>query len=133
MTIASPNNQRGFTLIEAVVVILILSIAAVAVLGQFTQASKAWSVDEDLQIATQLVQERMEEVLAQRRASGYAVVAVGTVNDTLSGSYAAYARTVAISSVSGAPCPAASCKQVVVTVSRGGSDLASATLLLASY
>jgi prepilin-type N-terminal cleavage/methylation domain-containing protein len=127
------TRQRGFTLIEAVVVILILSIAAVAVLGQFTQASRAWSVDEDLQVATQLVQERMEGILALRRASGYAAVAVGTTNDTLTGNYAAYGRTVTVSNLAGAPCPAASCKQVVVSVSRAGTPLASATLLLASY
>lgn len=127
------TQQRGFTLIEAVVVILILSLAAVAVLGQFTQASKAWSIDEDLQVATQLVQERLEDILAQRRASGYAAIAVGTTNDTLTGSYTSYSRTVTVGSVSGAPCPAASCKQVVVSVSRSGTELASATLLLASY
>lgn len=127
------TQQRGFTLIEAVIVILILSIAAVAVLGQFTQASRAWSIDEDLQVATQLVQERMEEMLAARRNGGYASVAVGTINDTLTGGFAAYSRTVTVSSVSGAPCPAASCKQVVVSVSRSGTALASATLLLASY
>lgn len=127
------KQHRGFTLIELVMVIVILSIASVAVLDQFTQASKAWFVDEDVQIASQLVQERAEQVLLSRRISGYASVTLGTVNDTLTGSFASYTRTVIVSVLSGAPCPAASCKQVHISVARAGAPLASATLMLASY
>lgn len=127
------KRHAGFTLIEAVLVILVLSLASVAVLGQFTQATKAWFVDEDLQIATQLVQERAEGILATRRNSTFASIGLGTTNDTLTGSYAAYSRTVTVSSVSAAPCPAGTCKQVVVEVSRAGTPLASATLMLVSY
>ena len=127
------TRQSGFTLIEAILVILIISISAVAILGQFSSASRAWGVDEDLQIATQLVQERTEGVLAERRNAGYASIAIGTVNDTLTGSYAAYSRSVTVSSTSAAPCPAGTCKQVVVSVSRAGTPLASATLMLVSY
>lgn len=126
-------RQAGFTLIEAILVILLLSISSVAILSQFSQASKAWFVDEDLQIATQLVQERSEGILATRRNTGYASVAVGTVNDTLTGSYASYSRSVIVSSIAGNPCPAGTCKQVVVQVSRAGTPLASATLMLVSY
>lgn len=127
------KQHRGFTLIELVMVIVILSIASVAVLDQFTQASKAWFVDEDVQVASQLLQERAEEVLLARRNSGYASVALGTVNDTLTGSFASYTRTVIVSTLSGAPCPAANCKQVQINVGRAGTPLASATLMLASY
>ena len=126
-------REQGFTLIEAIMVMLILSIGAVAILSQFSQAPRAWFIDEDLQIATQLVQERAETVLAARRADGYASIALGTVNDTLTGAYAAYGRSVVISAFSGNPCPAAACKQVVVSVSRAGTALASATFLLADY
>ena len=127
------KQPRGFTLIELVMVIVILSIASVAVLDQFTQATKAWFVDEDVQVASQLVQERAEQVLLNRRTSGYASVTLGTVNDTLTGSFASYTRTVIVSTLSSTPCPAASCKQVQITVARGGTPLASATLMLASY
>ena len=127
------TRQAGFTLIEAILVMLILSIAAVAVLSQFSQASRGWFVDEDLQIATQLVQERAEAILAARRNGGYASVALGTFNDTLTGDFAAYSRSVDVSSISGNPCPAATCKQVVVDVARAGTALASATFLLVDY
>ncbi len=128
------TRQSGFTLIEAILVILLLSISSVAILSQFSQASKAWFVDEDLQIATQLVQERTEGILALRRGTaGYAGVAVGTINDTLTGSYASYSRSVVVSSIAGNPCPAGTCKQVVIQVSRAGTPLASATLMLVSY
>ena len=126
-------TQRGLTLVEVVLVILILSLASVLVMGQFSAASKAWWIDEDLQVATQLAQERAEGVLATRRIGSYGSVALGTVNDTLTGSYAAYTRTVNVTSLSGIPCPAASCKQVVVTVGRGGNTLAEATFMLVDY
>ena len=127
------TRQQGFTLIEAIMVMLILSIGAVAILSQFSQAPRAWFIDEDLQIATQLVQEGAETLLAARRTNGYASIALGTVNDTLTGAYAAYGRSVAITSFSGDPCPAATCKQAVVSVTRAGNALASATFLLADY
>lgn len=126
-------RARGFTLIEAVLVIVILSIASVAVLNQFSQAARAWFVDEDLQTATQLAQERAEGILATRRNGTYAGVAVGVANDTLTGTYATYARTVTVTAHAGAPCPAVNCKQVVVAVSRAGSPLAAVTFLLADY
>ncbi len=125
--------QQGFTLVEVVLVILVLSLASVLVLGQFSAASKAWWVDEDLQVATQLAQERAEIVLAGRRNGSYTSIAPGTVNDTLTGTFAVYTRTVAVTTLSASPCPVASCKQVVVTVGRGGTDLATVTFMLVDY
>ena len=126
-------RARGFTLIESVLVIVILAFASVAVLTQFSQATRAWFVDEDLQTATQLAQERAEGILATRRNGTFADVAVGVTNDTLAGPYVAFARTVTVTAHAGAPCPAVNCKQVVVAVSRGGTPLAEVTLLLAEY
>lgn len=126
-------RAHGFTLIESVLVIVILSIASVAVLNQFSQASRAWFVDEDLQTATQLAQERAEGILATRRNGTYADVGVGVTTDTLTGAYAAYARTVTVTAHAASPCPAVNCKQVVVSVSRAGSPLADVTFLLAEY
>lgn len=127
------KRARGLTLIEAVLVIVILSIASVAVLTQFSQAARAWFVDEDLQTASQLAQERAEGILATRRNGTFADVAVGVTNDTLTAPYAAFARTVTVTTYAGAPCPAVNCRQVVVGVSRGGTLLADITFLLAEY
>jgi prepilin-type N-terminal cleavage/methylation domain-containing protein len=129
------SNQRGFSLIELVIVIVVLAVAAVAILGQFSQASSTVVSNEQHQTAAQLAQERMEELLATRRTQGYAAIAAGTVNDTLAGNYAAYARTVTVTEpAGGGGCTAgATCKDVVVSVSRGGPVLAQVTTVLVDY
>lgn len=128
-------TQRGFTLIELVMVMLIIAIASVPLFGQFTQATASLLDDEKIQTATQLVQERAESILALRRSQGFAAVANGTTNDTLTGNYAAYSRTVVVTqSTGGTGCFAsADCKEVVITVSRDATPRARITFLLVDY
>lgn len=127
-------HSRGFSLIELVLVMIILSIAGVAILAQFAQLGPGLLADESIQTATQLAQERAEQVLAERRASGYAAIPVGTVTDDLSTtSYSNYIRTVTTSAYTGAACPVSDCRQVVITVSRDGSTQAELNLMVANY
>ena len=63
--------QRGFTLLELVAVLLVVSIASVPLLGLFSGASLGLLSDEAIQTATQLAQERAETLLAVRRNRGY--------------------------------------------------------------
>ena len=128
-------RQRGFTLLELVMVIMLVALAAVPILGQFGQAASITLTDEVIQTAAQLAQERAEGILASRRANGYAGIATGTVNDVLGGAYGSYSRTVTVTSPpSGSGCASgASCKQVVVSVDHGGRTRAEVTLMLVDY
>lgn len=128
-------RQSGFTLIELVLVIVIVAIAAVPLLGQFSQVAGSTLLDEDIQTAAQLAQARAEDILALRRRQGFAAVATGTTTDTLTGSYSVYTRTVTVTQPpAGGGCPAgATCKGVVVNVDRGLTSRARVNLVLVNY
>lgn len=129
------STQQGFTLLELIMVIVIVSLAAVPILGRFTQAGSAMLMDEEIQTAAQLAQERAEGVLADRRNLGYAAIPTGTTADVLSGNYSAYTRTLTVNEPpSGSGCVAgATCKEVIVSVNRGISNRAEVTFILVSY
>ncbi len=132
----SCRQQRGFSLIELVVVIVLLSIAAVALLQQFSQASGSLIRNEELQTASQLAQLKAEELLAIRRMQGYnhAALTAGTANESLAGHYAGYTRSVTITEPAASGCPTGgTCKGVDVRVSRGATSLARIRLVLVNY
>ena len=127
--------QRGFTLLELIMVIVIVALASVPILGQFTQASSSMLLDEQIQTAAQLAQERAEAVLADRRLLGYTAIPTGTTVDVLSGNYTAYTRTLSVTEPpSGSGCAiGASCKEVIVSVDRSASNRATVTFILVNY
>jgi prepilin-type N-terminal cleavage/methylation domain-containing protein len=127
--------QQGFTLLELVMVILVVALASVPVLGQFAQVSGSLLANEEIQTAAQLAQERAEGILADRRIQGYAAIATGTTIDALTGSYAAYGRTVTVTEPpSGSGCAVgATCKEVVISTSLGGTPRAELTFILVNY
>ena len=131
------RHIRGFTLIELVLIIIIFSVAAVPILGLFGQVGSSLESNESLQTGTQLAQERIEQLLATRRAAGYSDVSLnlGTSSETLTGNFTGYSRITTISSHSGgSACPAtASCKQIQVQVQRGGNTLSTLNLMVADY
>jgi len=128
-------RQSGFTLIELIMVIIVVALASVPILGQFSQVAGSTLIDEQFQTAAQLAQERAEGILALRRTQGYAAVATGTTNDTLTGNYSAYSRRVTVTQPpAGGGCAAgATCKGVVVTVSRGSGNRAAVAFVLVNY
>jgi prepilin-type N-terminal cleavage/methylation domain-containing protein len=128
-------RQHGFTLLEMIMVIVIVALASVPILGQFSQAASALLIDESTQTATQLAQERAEGVLALRRTSGYAAIATGTTTDTLTGNYSGYTRTLTVNApATGSGCASgATCKEVIVNVASGGKTRATVTLMLVNY
>ena len=129
------RRQQGFTLLELVMVIVLVALASVPILGQFSQASSILLTDEIIQTAAQLAQERAEGILADRRTGGFAAVPTGTVNDVLSGAYSSYSRTVTVTSPpGGGGCAVgATCKEVVVSVDHSGRTRAEITTMLVSY
>lgn len=129
------SRQSGFTLIELVLVILMLAIAAVPLFGLFTQASASLLSNERLQTAVQLAQERAEAILALRRSQDFAAIGTGSTTDALGATYSGYSRTVMVSQPPTGPgCPGgASCKEVVVTVADASTTLAEISFLLVDY
>jgi prepilin-type N-terminal cleavage/methylation domain-containing protein len=127
--------QQGFTLLELIMVIVILALASVPILGQFSQVSSSMLMDEEIQTAAQLAQERAEGILAERRNLGYAAILTGTTIDTLTGNFSAYARSVTVNEPPlGSGCaPGASCKEVVVSVNHGSSPRAAVSTILVDY
>ena len=129
------HTQYGFTLLELVMVIMLVAIASIPILGQFSQAASSLVTDEIIQTAAQLAQERAEGLLADRRVSGYAAVPTGTVNDVLTGAYSSYSRTVTVTSppAGGGCAGGATCKEVVVSVDHSGRTRAELTFVLVNY
>lgn len=128
------GGQAGFTLIELVLVIVMITVASVPLFSLFTQATSSLLSNEDLQAAVQLAQEKAEGVLAQRRNQGFASIATGTTPEA--GVYNGFNRTTVITRPSPAPagCPGGSiCNDVVVQVDKGGPVLAEIRLLLVDY
>ncbi len=107
------------------------------ILGQFSQAGQSLLLDEEIQTAGQLAQERTEALLAVRRdpGQGYAAIPVGTTNEVLTGNYAGYTRTVTVNEPPvGTGCAVgATCKEVLISVARGGDPRAGLTLMLVDY
>lgn len=133
--------QKGFTLVEMVLVIIIISVASVPLFSLFSQASISLLSNEAIQTAAQLAQERAEFVLSRKRELGLngpvAELAVGPpITENLTGNFDIFNRSTGITSLPGGTgaCPSVvPCKQVVVSVDAGGPTLAQITFLLVDY
>jgi prepilin-type N-terminal cleavage/methylation domain-containing protein len=130
------KSQNGFTLIEMVLVIIIISVASVPLFGLFSRAASSLLINEKTQTAAQLAQERAEFLLAIRRNQNFdAAELSGNTSEALSGNYSGYTRSTVITQPPGGPgCPAgASCKEVIISVDEGGTTYAELSFLLVDY
>lgn len=127
--------ESGFSLIEAIIVTVILLIASVPILSQFTRIATGTVIAEEIQIASQLAQERAEGVLAIRRNQGFKAVLPGKTDDVLSGAFSLYSRSLVVTNASSSPdCfPGAECKNVAVTVRLGTATRADFSIVLVDY
>lgn len=71
---AASAAQRGVTLIELIVFIVIMGISVTALLSMYRAVLPHGTTPAQITLATQLAQERMELLLGQRVASGYSTV-----------------------------------------------------------
>lgn len=130
------SSQRGFSLIELVMVIVVLAVGAAALLQQFTQVAVSLNINEEIQTSAQLAQEAAEQALMDRRNLGYASLTAGTTTENLTGNYNGYTRVITITDTdqsTSAACPGgASCKDVQVQVS-GGNGSATLELTVVDY
>jgi len=129
------SGTGGFTLIEAIITLVVLSIAAVGVLSVFTTGIQGSANPLVLDQAVQLAQEKMEEAVALRKSGGFA--AINSINPGVP-AFPAPFNTYAWSRVvdcdpTFAPCPA-QYQRVTVTVSwNAGADSVSLVTLIANY
>jgi prepilin-type N-terminal cleavage/methylation domain-containing protein len=133
---------RGFTLVEMLVFIVIVSVAAYALFRSFGSLLPRSPSAAQLTQATQLAQERMELILGQRDVRGYnnvvdldpCNVGAPTVCTTTFGYAVTSAGTAPGAPVAWPPNPAtASYKLVTVTVKLGGITLAQQSAVLSNY
>lgn len=87
-------NQRGFTLIEVILIILLLSIGLTGVLSYVGQAAKDSAYAHNLSIATTLAQDLMEEVRSKcwDETATVAAACAGAVTPSVIGVDAAETR-----------------------------------------
>lgn len=67
----SKNRCRGFSLIELVIVMVIISVGVLGIASQLNNNSTSLTSNEILQQAAQYAQECAERVLLQRRSNGF--------------------------------------------------------------
>ena len=127
-------GSKGFTLIETIFVMVLLSIAAVAIINLQGNVFNGQSGNKDLQVGVQLLQECAEQVIAVRRKSGFN--AVNTSTCSALGNYGGFGAPIVTltSDNTGAACPSGgTCNKAVITLSKGGSSLTPVTLELVNY
>ena len=127
-------RSRGFTLIEAIIVLVTLGIAMAGFLALNGTIFTGRSGNRDIEVGTQLMQECAEQVLGTRQpVNGYDFVTTSTCSTLASyGGFSVPALTVTADT--SAACPTGgTCKTVVISVSKGGSTLTPVTLELVSY
>ena len=134
------HAMQGFSLVELIAIIVVLAVGIVSLLQVFGTATRTISNNVDGQLGAQLAQERAEQVLADRRNPARGYTYVKTANYPAEASvtgFANYARSTAISNLAGGACANAvtntTCKQVVVTVTRGGQKVGEVALMVADY
>lgn len=122
--------MKGFTLIELIIAIVVVAIAAVAIGSAFAYMSRSQVLSSDLQRASQIAQECAEHIVGLRRKPGsYAsVVPVGANSAICNGLPAitgGFTRTVNVVDVAGAGasfCAAGwACRRIEITAQRGSA------------
>jgi len=121
---------RGFTLIELIIAIVVVAIAAVAIGSAFAYMTRSQVLSSDLQRASQIAQECAEHVVGLGRKPGsYAAVAPvaadSTICNALPAITAGFTRTVNITDVAGGGalfCAAGwACKRVEIIAQRASA------------
>ena len=102
--IPSPNREKGFTLLEVLLAVLLVTIGFVTLSGAFSTGLFASGNNESLLLATHLAEEKIEEIRNHSHA-GIANEARGAVSG-----FSAFDREVVVST------PITNLKQVSVNV-----------------
>lgn len=130
------NRVRGFSLIELVAVIVLLSVAGTAIVGMYGSVASSLGENQDIQTGVQLTQECGEYLLNARRnnaAIGYTNATGSTFCSAILPAFPGYTVSIAFTDpYAGAACPG-TCKLAQITASKGTDTVATTTLMLVSY
>jgi prepilin-type N-terminal cleavage/methylation domain-containing protein len=77
------SGVSGFTLIETIITLVVLSIAAVGVLSVFTSGMKGSANPLILSQATQFAQGEMDNIMGQKTASGFGSIVTSPTCSTM--------------------------------------------------
>ena len=131
MSLAMTSRQRGFTLMESVVALVLLGIVSVAITSLNGNLFLRSDDMRSLQQSSQLLQACVDQVIALRKTSGYA----GPFHcDELNALPTGYALNVTLKATPD-HCPSGlECKQVLVSVNQtGGTAGNPVSLLFVNY
>jgi len=131
------RRNLGFTLIELVVVMVIVSAGLYGLAKLFNDNINVMVVGEDAQRSAQYVQECVERVLAVRRNLGFDSASISSTTCSSQTLPSGFSRTVTVGTAytgtATSTCPnVTQCKEVTVTVTKG-SVSSDATVMLVSY
>ena len=124
-----PRRRNGFSLIEVIIFIVILGVLAAGLAVAFSSPLRNSPEAGRLDLAAELAQQRMELILAQRRATGFAGFTDPCPGPAICTPPSGY--TVSSSIVAGYGADATNYK--IVTVSVTGTAAITATALVANY
>lgn len=115
------KNQKGFTFIESILTTLVLSMGLWGTMALFQNATSHVSTSNWQVIATQLANEKLENIIADKKFQGYNIIdSTNYPNETLNAPYQGVQRNVTIVEVSPAdfstPEPNSGYKLVTVEV-----------------
>lgn len=128
------GNQRGFTLIEVIMTIVLLAVLTSGLMAMFTTFSQ-FNGDPSVMIqASELAQEKMDQTVANKTLNGFNSIAVGNTTDNPVLGTATFTRVLSVGYVN----PAAlntivagptNYKNITVTVTSNAGTLTLATLI----
>jgi prepilin-type N-terminal cleavage/methylation domain-containing protein len=134
------RGKGGFTLIEIVLVVIVISVGLVGIMSLFEAATKgALQIDLNV-IAVNLAHEKLEQVVSHKAANGYNSIASASYpNESFTGDFSMFTRNTAITEVASNDfmtlSPGSGYKKVAVTVRWGDSNSKRISLptILSSY
>ncbi|MGE5650577.1 MAG: type II secretion system protein [Bacillota bacterium] len=120
----------GFTLLELLAVIVIVSVGLAGLAKMFGNTSMALVLGEGTQLTAQYAQECAEYVLGVRKDLGFTSITENTC-DSLPALPAGYSRSLSLAANTTGTCPSSStCANVAVTVSRGTASTTITVMLV---
>ena len=132
---ADMRRAMGFTLIELVLVMVVISVGLVGLASLFGNTLNGLTTNETVQQAAQYAQECAERVIATRRDLGFDSASITTTMCDPSPNGFARAVTVpaTYTGTSTSACPnGATCRDIGITVTKSGLS-SSITIMLVSY
>jgi prepilin-type N-terminal cleavage/methylation domain-containing protein len=127
------KHIRGFTLIEMVISMVIISIAAVALLNAMMNSGRALRLTDRVQVGANLVNECAEYIVSSRRNGTKTYAQINsTICDFLP--LSGFTRTVTLAALATSACPTgAACQSVTVSAYEAGALASQGVFMITNY